>query len=185
MYNYMAQTEVHLILGPMRANKSTELIRRANCYMAIDKKVLIINHSFDTRTDDSIQTHSGLKLPAMKTDLLMKITNNTNFIESDAIFIDEGQFFDDLREFVLFVESNYTKVIVIAGLDGDFKREPFFNILNVIPLADSIQKFTSFCMIEKDGTPAIFSKRISSNDSKILIGDDQYLSVCRKNYIKN
>jgi thymidine kinase len=183
MYNCMAQTEVHLILGPMRANKSTELIRRANCYKAIDKKVLLINHSFDTRTDDSVKTHSGLKLPALKTDKLLSIIENQEFKEADAIFIDEGQFFDDLRDFILFIEKNYNKVIVVAGLDGDFKREPFLNILNVIPLADTVQKFTSFCMIEKDGTPAIFSKRITNSDSQILIGDEQYLSVSRKNYL--
>jgi thymidine kinase len=184
MYN-MTKTEVHLVLGPMRANKSTELIRRANCYRAIDKSVLLINHSFDTRTDDFIQTHSGIKLPAIKTDKLMTVKEQELFINADVICIDEGQFFDDLREFVLYTEANFKKVIIIAGLDGDFLRQPFNNILSVIPLADTVKKLTSYCMLSKDGTPAIFSKRITNDSSQILIGAEQYLSVCREKYLEN
>ena len=68
------------------------------------------------------------------------------------------RFFNDLYEFVLKCEEKDKKVIM-SGLDGDSNRKPFGQILNCIPLCDSVVKLTAMDMIDKDGSEAIFSLR--------------------------
>ena len=68
-----------------------------------------------------------------------------------VIGIDEAQFFPDLKEFLLKIEHNKIK-IVIAGLDGDFNRNPFGQILECIPLSNSVTKLNALDMSSKDGS---------------------------------
>ena len=100
------------------------------------------------------------------------------------MILDEGQFFNDLLEFVKAVER-LNKIVIIAGLDGDSERKPFGKLLQCIPLCDSVVKLTALDMIKKDGTPAIFSKRIKEdNKSRVLVGGkDLYKAVSRENYL--
>lgn len=173
---------IDIIIGSMYSGKSTELLRRCKRFEAIGKNVLKINHIYDTRTDDSIQTHTNEKVRAMKTDKLLNIVFSNEFLNADIIGIDEAQFFTDLYDFVIYCESK-NKSIIISGLDGDSKRKPFGQILMCIPLCDSVIKLKALDMIDKDGSSAIFSKRIVSDDDQVLIGSgDKYIAVSRKNY---
>ena len=179
----MCKTRIEIILGCMFSGKSTELIRRTTRYKAIGKNILLINHKNDTRTDSSVKTHSNLKENALKVDSLMPIIDTMEFKNSDVIGIDEAQFFDDLYEFVTKIEE-FNKTIIIAGLDGDFQRKPIGQILYVIPLCDEVTKLTAMDMQDKDGTPAIFSKRIVNSNSQVVVGaQDCYMAVSRKNYL--
>ena len=95
---------IEIILGPMFSGKSTELIRRCSRYEAIDKTVQIFNHDIDTRCgSDEISTHSHATSKATKLTKLMDAKLDPM---PDVIGIDEAQFFDDLFEFVQFVERN-------------------------------------------------------------------------------
>jgi len=86
---------LELILGSMYSGKSTELIRRIQRLKSIGMRCCVINHVNDTRvTGDFIQTHDGNKFTAIKTDDLL-LTRVTDY---DAIAIDEGQFFMNLKE---------------------------------------------------------------------------------------
>ena len=184
IYN-MNRTRLEIILGCMFSGKSTELIRRTTRYKAIGKKVLLINHKNDTRTDSSVKTHSNIKENALKVDSLMPIIKKQEFIESDVIGIDEAQFFNDLYDFVVDIEK-HNKTIIVAGLDGDFMRKPIGQILFLIPLCDEVTKLTAMDMKDKDGTPAIFSKRIVADDSQVVVGaQDCYMAVSRANYLIN
>ena len=103
--------------------------------------------------------------------------------ESSVIGIDESQFFDDLVEFVIAVEK-LSKIVIIAGLDGDSDRKPFGQILQCIPLCDTVVKLTALDMVKNDGTSAIFSKRIKQIQGQVLVGDqDSYIAVSRENYL--
>jgi thymidine kinase len=169
----------------MFSGKSTELIRRTSCYKAIGKKILRINHLNDTRTDDNIQTHSNIKKNAIKVSSLMTLVNNSKFISSEVIGIDEAQFFDDLYEFIITIEP-LGKIIIVSGLDGDFKRRPIGQILQIIPLCDEVVKLHALDMVDKDGSPGIFTKRLSENNELIVIGaENEYMAVSRKNYFTN
>lgn len=174
---------LEIILGCMFSGKSTELLRRCNRYKAIGKNVLLLNHYFDTRTDNYIQTHHNQKEIAIKCTKLMSIIDSDLYTNADVIGIDEAQFFGDLYDFVLYAEQ-HDKLLIVCGLDGDSDRKPFGDILKCIPLCDTVVKLTAMDMKDRDGTPAIFSKRIVKKDSQIVIGAaDEYIAVSRKNYI--
>jgi thymidine kinase len=177
-------TKVEIIVGCMFSGKTTELIRRISRYEAVEMNTLIINSDLDTRTGDSVKTHNNCLREAVKTSKLMDIVHTDSYQNATIIGIDEAQFFPDLEEFVIYSETN--KTIIIAGLDGDSNRKPFGQILQCIPLCDTIIKLTAMDMISKDGQDAIFTKRIVSDDSEqISIGAmDKYIAVSRENYLK-
>jgi thymidine kinase len=137
----------------------------------------------DTRCKhNEIHTHNNQTYQALKVKLLMNIDDDL-LKGANVIGIDEAQFFDDLPDFLLKIEQ-FQKIVIIAGLDGDFKRQTFGKILNCIPFADNVTKLTAMCSICKDGTPAIFSKKIENNDNIVDIGaNDKYVAVCRKHYL--
>ena len=67
-----------------------------------------------------------------------------------------------------------------AGLDGNYKREPFGQILKLIPHAESVVKLHALCMLCGDGTKASFTKRLTNESSQKLIGNTNYIPVCRE-----
>lgn len=175
---------VELIIGPMFSGKSTELIRRLSKFKSIDKKIFVIGHQLDDRYSkkEVICTHDQKSFDCVKVSSLDSIMSMRQFKEADVVGIDEAQFFPKLRSFILKCEK-MNKTIMIAGLDGDFKREPFQNIVGVLPLCDKVDKLNAMCSVKKDGTPAIFSKRITKSTKRVEVGgSDQYVPVCREAY---
>ena len=75
--------------------------------------------------------------------------------------------------------------VYVCGLDGDFQRKKFGQILDLIPLCDKVTKLTSLCSICKDGTPGIFSMRITFEKEQTLVGSKNYLPVCRRCFTNN
>lgn len=171
--------DIQLIIGPMFSGKTSELMKFAKNAKAIDLRVLVINHTFDTRcADNLIRTHDGVEFDAKKASHL----SDVNIDNYDVICIDEAQFFGDLKKFILENEMRDVKVY-ISGLDGDFERKPFGQILEIIPLCENVRKLNAMCCVSKDGTPAAFTKRIVDGRSTIQIGGaGDYISVSRKHY---
>jgi thymidine kinase len=108
--------------------------------------------------------------------------NHIKLRNSDVILINEGQFFEDLYDVVLDMLNN-NKKIYICGLDGDFQRNKFGQILDLIPLCDKVTKLTSLCSICKNGIPGIFSMRLTTEKQQTLVGSDNYVPVCRKCFV--
>jgi thymidine kinase len=102
--------------------------------------------------------------------------------KNDVILINEGQFFEDLVEFCVYWSEEHNKNIIVCGLDGDFQRKPFENISRLIPLVDTITKLTALCKVCNDGTPALFSHRITQETDRLVIGSKNYIPLCRKHY---
>ena len=174
-----------IIIGSMFSGKSTELLRRVSCWEAIGKKALLVNHQFDTRTTNFVKTHNNEKKQAVKTNSLLNLINLSAFKNADVIGIDEAQFFNDLKPFILEVE-HLPKTIIISGLDGDYQRNPMGQILECIPLCDKVDKLTGLDMMSRDGSIGLFTKRIVNSTKEVLIGDkDTYMSVNRENYYKD
>jgi thymidine kinase len=143
-----------------------------------------------------VSSHDRITAPCLQANKLNDIWTNSGFIESgnqsdhyaykllrssDVILINEGQFFVDLYEVVVDMLNN-NKKIYICGLDGDFERKKFGSILDLIPLCDKVSKLTSLCSLCKNGTPGIFSMRLSSETEQTIVGSDNYIPVCRKCY---
>jgi len=177
-------SRVEIIIGCMFSGKSTELLRRCRRYKSIGKNVVLINHTEDTRSKKTIKTHTNDTSLAIKLNDLgdLHLHHRDIFMSADIIGIDEAQFFYNLRSFILFAE-HYNKTIIIAGLDGDFNRNPFGQILECIPLCDEVIKLTALDMIDQDGSPAIFTRRIMDSKEQVVIGTTgSYRAVSRKTY---
>jgi thymidine kinase len=169
---------LELIIGSMFSGKSTELIRRINREKSIDKKIIIINYIDDNRySSNSVSTHDQVKVNCIKVSKLMDIPNEL-IKNHSSIFIDEGQFFMDLYSFI--VTHVNDKHIVISGLDGDSNQKPFGQILNLVPLCDSIDKLCAYCKKCNNGTLAPFTKKLGTSKNQMDIGgSDKYIPVCR------
>ena len=173
--------ELHIIIGCMYSGKSTELLNIIKKYKLLKKNILPINHSSDTRYgNNKIISHDKIETNCIKTERLNDLVTTENYINSEIIIIEEAQFFPDLFDFVMLALYKHNKIIYVAGLDGDYKKFPFGDILKLIPQCDTIKKLSALCLSCNDGTLANFTKRIVENDSQTLIGSiDTYIPVCR------
>jgi thymidine kinase len=184
--NFKAYLEI--ILGSMFSGKTSRLVEIYKQCKFCNIPVIVINHSCDNRYDDELlSTHDKIKIPCIKTNNLFEfwhkyyLDNDNDIRKAEVILINEGQFFTDLYEVVDDMLKEGKKVYV-CGLDGDFKRHKFGQILDLIPLCDKVTKLTSLCSICKNGTPGIFSKRITTEKEQTIVGSDNYIPVCRKCY---
>ncbi|KAL5097511.1 hypothetical protein RYX36_001838 [Vicia faba] len=178
--------DIHVILGPMFAGKTSSLISRMQSESANGRNVAIIKSSKDTRYGlDSIVTHDGAKLPCWALSDLSSFKQKFGvdaYEQLDVIGIDEAQFFDDLYDFCREAADHDGKTVIVAGLDGNFLRRSFGSVLDIIPLADSITKLTARCEI--CGKNALFTLRKTQDTQVELIGGvDVYMPVCRQHYV--
>ena len=180
---------LELIIGPMFSSKTTTLLEIYKHCVFCNIPVTIINHTIDNRYHDTmLSSHDNIMAPCLQATTLSDIWSNDSSINpvrnAKVILINEGQFFPDLYEVVQDM-LNHNKKVYICGLDGDFERKKFGNILDLIPLCDKVSKLTSLCSICKDGTQAIFSMRLTKEKEQTIVGSDNYIPVCRKCYTNN
>jgi len=164
----------------MFSGKTSELIRRLKRYRLLYDRVVVVNSTKDTRSnDDVIHTHDDVNFNCIKVNQLADTLLDKGFCESEVVAIDEAQFFSNLKDFVgmcLFLK----KKVLLAGLDADYKQDKFGEILDCIPMADSVTKLSALCMHCKDGTPGPFTKRIvDTREIEVIGGSDAYEAVCR------
>lgn len=191
--------KLDILVGCMCSGKTTELLRRLTTAAMIGMKVLYVNHSLDDRNISEFSTHNPLYNPENSKEL-----NNIKYIKTssltsinlkvldefdyDMIGIDEAQFFTDLFSFVCDAVDIHKKHVIIAGLDGDRNRRKFGQILDLIPLSDSIVKLQPYCKpCGKKQEPAIFTLYIGEkpqNEFQNIIGGmEKYIPVCRECYL--
>jgi thymidine kinase len=194
---------ITLIIGSMYSGKSTTLLSYEKKFTVAKKNFVCINHSFDTRYRDevsgrsqrdqdpkipndesfgSIITHDNIK-SSSKTIICQNLHSLNSILdlnELDAMIIDEIQFFER-NDCISFLEewANKGKIIICGGLSGNFKKEPFETVSNIISIADHIIHLKSICSV--CGNDGIYSKRLSKNEDLIVVGsDDIYQPRCRK-----
>ena len=190
---------LEIIIGSMYSGKTSRLVDIYKQCKFCNISVTVINHTIDNRYDDELlSTHDKVKIPCMKTERLLDLWTESIDLKDDieiiprskdkckikiseVILINEGQFFPDLEVFVRLL-LNDGKKIYICGLDGDFERKRFGQILDLIPLCDKVTKLTSLCSLCKNGTPGIFSMRLTNETDQTVVGSDNYIPVCSKCY---
>ena len=186
-FNY--KSGIDIITGPMFSGKSTELLRRLVILGEASFKVAFVNSIVDTRSKIShnkvFVNDNNLPFEAYKTEALFTIQKE--LMEYDVIGIDEAQFFTELFKFCVDMCEKYSKKIIISGLSSDFRRQKFGQIMELVPVCDTIVKLSSFCKTCSNVglfVPALFSKRIDkANNNSISIGaEDAYTPVCRNCY---
>ncbi|KAJ4977534.1 hypothetical protein NE237_002640 [Protea cynaroides] len=178
--------EIHVIVGPMFAGKTTALLHRIQTESNNGRSVAIIKSNKDTRYGlNSIVTHDGAKFPCWPLSDLSSFRQKFGvdaYEKLDVIGIDEAQFFEDLYDFCCKAADLDGKTVIVAGLDGDYLRRSFGSVLDIIPIADSVTKLTARC--EVCGKRAFFTLRKTRDTQTELIGGaDVYMPVCRQHYV--
>jgi len=179
---------LELIIGPMYAGKSTELVRIINRFKCLNKSVIVINHSLNNRYDSiNLTTHNNEQIDnciILSNLKMLEDKYKELFDKTNIIIIEELQFFSDAFDCITKWCDIDHKYVIAAGLDGDYLRKPFGDVLKLIPHADKITKLSALCKKCGDGTFAHFTKRITNNNELTLIGSDNiYEAVCRNHYL--
>ena len=186
---------LEIIIGPMFSSKTTAILEIYKQCQFCFIPVSIINHSLDKRYHNTmVSSHDKIMAPCLQASRLNDVWSNNGLVEgsedynehmrlinSDVILINEGQFFEDLCEVVTQM-LDLKKRVYICGLEGDFERKKFGQILDLIPMCDKVTKLTSLCSLCKNGTKGIFSMRLTNEKTQTLVGSDNYIPVCRNCY---
>lgn len=183
--------KLEVICGSMFSGKTEELMHRLRRAEYAKKNVLTIKHKIDNRKSYScIVTHSGLEreaFPVSSCEEGIKTLSALCSDDIDVVGIDEIQFFPE--EAVQVIMSCIEKGIrvVVAGLDTDFRGEPFGIVPTLMALADEVVKLRAICMVcgsEANHTQRLIDGRPASyDDETILVGGKEcYEARCRRCY---
>lgn len=179
----MDDAKLDLIIGPMFSGKTTKLLEVIHKLESENLKYLVVKPKIDDRYDDKnfIVSHNMIK---KECQVLSDLNELLDTVDSEIkyILIDEGQFFPNLYKFVLTCLELLNISVVVTGLDGDYLRKPIGEILDLIPISDSVLKLKSKCQLcEK---PAIFTHRfVENNNEQVLVGGSEtYMPLCRCHY---
>ena len=176
---------IECICGSMFSGKSEELLRRIKRGVIAKQSVLLFKPSIDNRYEENkVSTHNGNTYESVnidKADEIYDYIKNKNY---DIIGIDEVQFFDKkIVEVINNLADNGIRVIV-AGLDMDFKAEPFYPMPEIMAISEMVTKLHAVC--NKCGKEASRSQRLINgepakyDDPIVVIGaSESYEARCR------
>ncbi|MCZ8537188.1 MULTISPECIES: thymidine kinase [Paenisporosarcina] len=184
----MSQTGwVEVICGSMFSGKSEELIRRVRRTQFAKQKIAVFKPRLDNRySEEEVVSHNGTKVIAIPVerskDILAYISD-----EYDVIGIDEAQFFDEGIVEVVQRLANHGFRVIVAGLDQDFRGEPFGPMPTLMAMAELVTKLQAVCQV--CGSPASRTQRLINGepagyeDPIILIGaTEAYEPRCRHHH---
>ncbi len=170
---------IEVICGPMFSGKTEELIRRLKRASFARQRVQIFKPGIDDRyEDDAIVSHSRITLPSVPVGSLQELKDRLD-PQVEVIGIDEVQFFDE--EVVGYCESlaDGGRRVVVAGLDQDYRGEPFGPMPRLLSVAEYITKLMAICV--RCGNPAHRSYRLAEDPQQVLVGTaEQYEARCRR-----
>ena len=175
---------LEIIMGPMFSGKTELLIEKYNTEFNKNhndisiEKIIAFNYHKDTRYgQDGIISHSGKKISSINIQTLSEIFEDDDFSKRTYIFINEAQFFPDLKQTIIKLVEEYNKNVVICGLDSDFKREKFGDMWDLIPYSDNILKLKGRC--NDCNKPSLFTYRTTNEKDQAVIGTKNYIPLCR------
>jgi len=169
---------VEVVCGPMFSGKTEELIRRVRRAQIAKQKIQIFKPALDDRYHETkVVSHSSQSVAATPVnsaiDILKRIYDSTRIVA-----IDEVQFFDDNIIKVVNKLSRRGVRVILAGLDQDYKGEPFGPMPHLMAIADDVTKVKAVCT--SCGAPASKTHRKSTeNADQVLVGEaDLYEARC-------
>ncbi len=184
MYQEYKKGWIEVISGCMFAGKTEELIRRIKILQYAKKNIVVIKPTIDDRySEDEIASHSGYRVKSINAnnalDILKHVKKNT-----EVVAIDEVQFFnEDIIDVMEYLADKGIRVMA-AGLDRDFRGEPFGVMPELITRAEFVTKLNAVCV--KCGAPATRTQRLvngepaSYKDPIVLVGaSETYEARCR------
>jgi thymidine kinase len=177
---------IEVIVGPMFSGKSEELIRRVNRAVIAKQKVQVFKPAIDNRYDAvAVASHNGRTWEAQAVNNVDEIKERLE-PNTQVVAIDEGQFLsDDLVQLVLDLADEGKRVIV-AGLDLDFRGEPFGPMPSLLAHAEMVDKLTAICSCGRAATRTqrlIGGHPAHYDDPVILVGAaESYEPRCRDDH---
>jgi len=173
---------IEVISGSMFSGKTEELIRRLKRAKFARQKVEIFKPSIDNRyDDDKVISHDSNEIRSTAVPAAANIPILAD--GCDVVGIDEAQFFDDEIVKVCNDLANNGVRVIVAGLDMDYKGNPFGPMPNLMATAEYVTKVHAVCT--RTGNLAHFSYRKSNNDQLVLLGEtEEYEPLSRAAYYK-
>ena len=175
---------LEIIIGPMFSGKTELLIEKyniefsKNVYNISMEKIIAFNYHKDTRYgNNKIFSHSGKNISCIQIETLSEIFEDDEFSKRTHIFINEAQFFSDLKHCVIELVEKHNKNVILCGLDSDFKREKFGDIWDLIPYSDYLVKLKGKC--NNCNNHSLFTYRITNEKEQEVIGTQNYIPLCR------
>ena len=187
MYRTYNPGWIEVICGCMFAGKTEELIKRIKVLQYAKKHVVAIKPTIDNRySDDMIASHAGTLMKCICVDIhdLASIEKIVNDKSVDAVVIEEVQFFDEGIVAICEALAKAKKRVIVAGLDTDFRGEPFPIMASLLAKAEFITKLSAVCVA--CGAPATKTQRLINgkpakySDPVVLVGASEcYEARCR------
>jgi len=178
---------IEVVCGSMFSGKTEELIRRVRRAIIARQEVQVFKPQIDDRYGiESVTSHNGQKVEAQP---MPKSTDIYDHLEvgTTVVAIDEIQFFDEGIIDVCINLANKGIRVIAAGLDMDFRAEPFGVMPQMLSIAEEVTKLRAICVV--CGEPATFTQRLVNgkpahyNDPIILVGaQESYEARCRKHH---
>lgn len=173
-----------MVCGSMYAGKSEELIRLARRALYAKKPVQVFKPAIDDRYHQSmVVSHLGSQHEAVPVRTVAELKSLVK-ADTEVVLIEEVQFFDDSIIDFLVQLADQGKDVVCAGLDQDFRRQPFGPMGKLLCAADEVVKLRAICM--ECGNPASHTYRMVDgkpahwDDPIVLIGaTESYQARCR------
>ena len=176
----MRRGRVEVVCGSMFSGKTEELIRRLRRAQFAKQRVEIFKPAIDIRySEEEVVSHEGNSILSTPVDSSASILLMGQ--ESDVVGIDEAQFFDEhIVEVCNELAARGIRVIV-AGLDLDFRGQPFGPMPQLCAIADEVTKVHAICV--RCGALAYISHRIVAGEKQVMLGEKQeYEPLCRECY---
>ncbi|MBP0905287.1 thymidine kinase [Mariniflexile gromovii] len=173
---------IEVICGSMFSGKTEELIRRLKRAQFARQKVEIFKPSIDVRYhEDMVVSHDANEIRSTPVPAAANIPILAD--GCDVVGIDEAQFFDDEIVRVCNDLANKGVRVIVAGLDMDFKGNPFGPMPNLMATAEYVTKVHAVCT--RTGNLAQYSYRKAKNDNLVMLGEvDEYEPLSRAAYYK-
>ena len=176
---------IECICGSMFSGKSEELLRRIKRGVIAKQKILLFKPSIDNRYEENmVSTHNGNSYESVNIDKAEQIYNYIIDKKYDIIGIDEVQFFDEKIVEVINKLADDGIRVIVAGLDMDFKAEPFHPMPEIMAVSEMVTKLHAVC--NKCGKEASRSQRLIDgeparyDDPIVVIGaSESYEARCR------
>mgnify|MGYP001122963817 FL=1 len=173
---------IEVICGSMFSGKTEELIRRLKRAQFAKQRVEIFKPAVDVRYDEEeVVSHNDNRIRSTPVPVSSNIRLLANDV--DVVGIDEAQFFDDEIVAVCNDLANRGIRVIVAGLDMDFKGNPFGPMPALMATAEYVTKVHAVCT--HTGNLAHYSFRKAQNDDLVLLGETQeYEPLSRAAYYK-
>jgi thymidine kinase len=178
---------VEVICGSMFSGKTDELIRRIVRATIAKQKVQVFKPAIDVRyAVEKVTSHAGSNFAAIPIEKAADIRSRLDS-DTTVVAIDEAQFMDAEVVDVARELADKGLRVLVAGLDQDFRGEPFGPMPELMALAEQVEKLHAICMVCGDeasrtqrlvnGNPARY------NDPIVIVGaSEMYEARCRRHH---